>query len=136
MSLVSKKKSELGELLISLKNPSLNDTANLPLLTQYIEKFLADKLIGSERSIIYQVEREDGIISSLSNNRRIEFSIRRGVAGYVARSSKIVRINNVLQDDRYDEQVDGSYTRNVLAFPIKVSLNMSFWFYPFPPSNI
>ncbi|CAD5113306.1 DgyrCDS2483 [Dimorphilus gyrociliatus] len=115
----SEKQNQLNNYLLNFHYNSFTDTFDLPLLPEYVETFITDKLIGAEKSIIYQVEEEDRVISSISNDKRIEFSLEEGIAGYVARKCELVRINNVLRDSRFDEKIDGHFTRNILAFPIK-----------------
>lgn len=80
-------------------------------------------LVSADRCTVWLIDRkEKKIWSKVAHGiDRIEISLSKGIAGYVAETGEHLVINDAYDDDRFDQQVDkatGYHTRNILALPI------------------
>jgi sigma-B regulation protein RsbU (phosphoserine phosphatase) len=104
---------------------SLNSTLDLSELITIILQ-LATRLTGAERGTVFLVDRKQNEIWSLVGlgleKQEIRLPMDRGIAGWVARHGKSVRLEDVYRDPRFEPAVDrrlGYRTRNLLALPIR-----------------
>jgi len=83
------------------------------------------KLLGADRSSIFLVNKENNVLWTIVAEgleiKEIILPIGKGIVGYVAQTGRIVRINDVYQDERFFSIIDqktGYKTKNILAAPI------------------
>jgi transcriptional regulator with GAF, ATPase, and Fis domain len=82
--------------------------------------------LDADRATIWLVDAESGDIFTrvalLPELPGLRLPIDRGIAGYVARTGEVVRLDDARQDDRFDPSTDkatGYTTRTVLVAPIR-----------------
>ncbi len=97
-------------------------------LDQLLELILGKTsvLLGAERATLYLVDEARGeLVSRIVTGgavRSVRLEIGQGIAGYVARTGKSVRLRDARRDRRFDadsDQVPGFPTRSLLAAPLK-----------------
>jgi GAF domain-containing protein len=81
--------------------------------------------LQADRATLYRLDARDGRLHStvLTGDATLEIrlDVGQGLAGWVAMTSRPLRINDVLKDDRFDGRWDarsGYRTRTVLAVPL------------------
>ncbi len=93
------------------------------VLTRIIEQ--TDHLMDAERSTLYTVAEDGGLISRIIESGEIEEIVLepgQGIAGWVARSGHPLDVPDVQKDERFDPSWDertGFTTRCVLCHPIR-----------------
>lgn len=87
---------------------------------------VASNLTHADRGTLYLVDKENNELWSKvligDNLKEVRLKIGEGVAGWVAKSSEVVNIENVKEDTRFQPAVDkntGYDTKSMLCFPIK-----------------
>lgn len=103
----------------------LNSTIDLPELLDIILR-LSTRLCGADRGTVFLVDRKQNQIWSLKgvglDQHEIRLSIDTGIAGWVAREGKSVRVDDASLDPRFDPAVDrdlGYHTRELIALAIR-----------------
>jgi len=94
-------------------------------LFNFIAQSISD-LLNAERSSIFLVNKESNILWTIVAGeleiREIVLPIGKGIAGYVAKTGQIVRINDdVYKDERFLPDIDqktGFRTKTILAVPV------------------
>ncbi|MCE7910047.1 MAG: GAF domain-containing protein, partial [Candidatus Omnitrophica bacterium COP1] len=81
-------------------------------------------ILGVDRSTLFIVDREEGILWSKVAQKTdpIRIPLGSGLAGYVARSGEVLNIPDAYADDRFNPEVDrrtGFHTRNLLCIPVR-----------------
>jgi HD-GYP domain-containing protein (c-di-GMP phosphodiesterase class II) len=83
------------------------------------------QLLNADRGTVYLLSDDGREIYSMvalgMEMREIRFPVERGIAGYVARTGKVVNIPDAYQDERFNPDFDkktGYRTRSVLAAPM------------------
>jgi phosphoserine phosphatase RsbU/P len=114
---------ELSSIVEATKR--LNSTLDLGELIHIILQ-IATRQTGAERGTVFLVDRERGEIWSLVglglNQVVIRLPLERGIAGWVAREGKPVRLEDVYTDPRFEPEIDrklGFRTRQLLCLPIR-----------------
>jgi len=92
----------------------------LPLIMNEVTR-----LMNAERSTFYIVDEERGElwsqIAQKAEVKEIRLKIGVGIAGYVAKTGKVINIEDAYRDDRFDPTTDkktGYHTRSILCMPI------------------
>jgi sigma-B regulation protein RsbU (phosphoserine phosphatase) len=103
----------------------LNSTLDLGELIHIILQ-IATRQTGAERGTVFLVDRERGELWSLVGlgleQHVIRFAAGRGIAGWVAREGKAVRLENAYEDARFEPEFDkrlGFITRRLMGLPIR-----------------
>jgi phosphoserine phosphatase RsbU/P len=103
----------------------LNSTIDLPELLDIILQ-LSTRLCRADRGTVFLVNREQNELWSLKGlgleRREIRLSIDQGIAGWVAREGRSVRVEDASRDPRFDPEVDRDLeyrTRELIALPIR-----------------
>jgi sigma-B regulation protein RsbU (phosphoserine phosphatase) len=103
----------------------LNSTLDLGELIHIILQ-IATRQTGAERGTVFLVDRERGEMWSLVGlgleQHVIRFAAGRGIAGWVAREGKAVRLENAYEDARFEPEFDkrlGFVTRRLMGLPIR-----------------
>lgn len=87
----------------------------------------ARDLLKAERSYLFLRDRDTGNLWAKltqpdgSTGKTIQLSADRGIAGYVASTGHPLNVTNVVEDPRFDPEVDrqmGARTRNLLCMPV------------------
>lgn len=81
-------------------------------------------ILGVDRSTLFIVDREEGILWSKVAQKTdpIRIPLGSGLAGYVACSGEVLNIPDAYADDRFNPEVDrrtGFHTRNLLCIPVR-----------------
>jgi signal transduction histidine kinase/putative methionine-R-sulfoxide reductase with GAF domain len=104
---------------------ALGSTLDLDQLLELILKKITDLLEG-DRATLYLLDEQRGKLLSRimigDEARSIELPVGEGIAGYVARVGKSVRVKDAYRDKRFLRQWDeltGYKTRSILAAPMK-----------------
>ena len=84
------------------------------------------ELLAAERGTIYLVDGAAGrltsVVADLPELERIELDIGQGIAGAVAASGEIIKLDNPAKDPRFDGTFDhrtGFVTRSMLVVPVR-----------------
>lgn len=87
------------------------------------------RTLQADRCTVFLVEEETGELWSRIGHGleeyEIRFSTEKGIAGYVATTGEVVKIDDCYSDDRFNREIDmrtGYLTRNMLAFPMRNKL--------------
>ena len=114
---------ELSSIVEATKR--LNSTLDLGELIHIILQ-IATRQTGAERGTVFLVDSERGEIWSLVGlgleQQVIRLPLERGIAGWVAREGKAVRLDDAYTDSRFEPEVDrrlGFRTRQLLCLPIR-----------------
>ena len=114
---------ELSSIVEATKR--LNSTLDLGELIHIILQ-IATRQTGAERGTVFLVDRERGEMWSLVglglDQHVIRFAAGRGIAGWVAREGKAVRLENAYEDVRFEPEFDkrlGFITRRLMGLPIR-----------------
>jgi phosphoserine phosphatase len=97
-------------------------TTELTPLLQKVES-AARQVLGCERATVFLYDRTaQQLFSRLATGvDEIRFSVDRGIAGEVVRTGRVVRVEDVYRDPRFNPDIDrqtGFKTRNMIAFPL------------------
>ena len=113
----------LSEMLEATK--LLNSTLDLPELLDVI-LLLSKRLCAADRGTVFLVDRQRDEIWSLRglglDKNEIRLPMSQGIAGWVARYGKPVRVEDATRDSRFHPAVDhqlGYRTQQLLAVPIR-----------------
>ncbi len=86
-------------------------------------------ILQADRCTVFLLDNEQGELWSRIGHgleiNEIRFSIDKGIAGYVAKTGGVVKIDDCYGDSRFNPDVDrktGYRTRNMLAFPMRNKL--------------
>jgi sigma-B regulation protein RsbU (phosphoserine phosphatase) len=114
---------ELSSIVEATKR--LNSTLDLGELIHIILQ-IATRQTGAERGTVFLMDRERGEMWSLVglglDQHVIRFAANRGIAGWVAREGKAVRLENAYEDARFEPEFDrrlGFTTGRVMCLPIR-----------------
>lgn len=109
--------------LIDISRLIIKETNLDKLLNLIIEQ--TTNLMEAERATLFLYNKEAGelwsYIASELEIKEIRLPIGKGIAGYVAKSGKILNIRDAYNDPRFDKDSDkktGFKTRNIIAVPM------------------
>ncbi|XP_077977683.1 cAMP and cAMP-inhibited cGMP 3',5'-cyclic phosphodiesterase 10A-like [Glandiceps talaboti] len=128
------KQRELNDFLLEVSQVIFDDIVAMDTLIEHIMTF-AKNLVNADRCALFLVDqarnelyadmfdegKDSGGMPVFSKKRQIRFSLEKGLAGFVARTSEVLNIPDAYADPRFNREVDkrtGYTTRSLLCMPI------------------
>ncbi|XP_071744727.1 probable 3',5'-cyclic phosphodiesterase pde-5 isoform X1 [Lepeophtheirus salmonis] len=137
------RQNDLSHFLLSIVKSLFNEVQSMDTIITKIMHF-AHKLVNADRASMFLVdnktnqlyarifditnssnEMKPGSDNENNNNlmKEIRFPIGTGIAGYVAKTGKVLNVSNVDEDPRFNRNVDeqtGYTTKSILCMPISI----------------
>jgi cAMP-specific phosphodiesterase len=106
--------------MVTMATRLARDTLDEAVLVQSIIN-TAKTLTESDRCSIFLVKDDGSLEAHFEDGKVVVLSAGTGIAGYVAKTGKVVNIPNAYEDERFNREVDkqtGYRTRTILCLPI------------------
>ena len=104
---------------------ALSNEKNLDRLLELIMEKVTEALEADRSSLFLIDDQSQELWSKIAQKaeiKEIRFPIGQGIAGFVAKSSETVNIEDVYEDSRFNQEIDqktGYKTNNMLCMPIE-----------------
>jgi GAF domain-containing protein len=99
--------SRKSQLLLSFANNLYSEETLSDLCRKIMQH--ATELTGSDKASIFLLdEKGENLYSTVfdsSSGKRLTFPVGKGIAGYVARTGEVVRLDDVYLDSRFNQDV-------------------------------